>query len=82
MMHANHRQDVPEVYAGDIAVAVGLKNATTGETLCDPTHPITLENINFAPPVVHVAIEPATQADQEKLALALASLSARTLLFI
>jgi len=71
MMHANSREDVTEVYAGDIAVAIGLKTATTGDTLCDPDNPIALESINFAPPVVHVAIEPKTQADQEKLALAL-----------
>ena len=74
MMHANNRQDVSEVYAGDIAVAVGMKNATTGDTICAPDKPVVLENISFAPPVVHVSIEPSTQADQEKLALALAYL--------
>ncbi|MBA2516349.1 MAG: elongation factor G [Solirubrobacterales bacterium] len=74
MMHANNREDVTQVYAGDIAVAVGMKNATTGDTICAPDKPVVLENISFAPPVVHVSIEPSTQADQEKLALALAYL--------
>jgi elongation factor G len=74
MMHANDREDVTEVYSGDIAVAIGLKNATTGDTLCDPTNPVQLENIHFAPPVVHVSIEPASRPDQEKLAVALAYL--------
>jgi elongation factor G len=72
MMHANDREDVDQVYAGDIAVAVGLKDAVTGDTLCDPKHEIALESIEFAPAVVHVAIEPKTKLDQEKLALALA----------
>jgi elongation factor G len=71
MMHANDRENVEQVYSGDIAVAVGLKDATTGDTLCSPAHPITLENITFAPPVVHVAIEPKTKMDQEKLSDAL-----------
>ncbi len=74
MMHANDREDVTEVYSGDIAVAIGLKNATTGDTLCDPNAPVQLENIHFAPPVVHVSIEPASRPDQEKLAVALAYL--------
>jgi peptide subunit release factor RF-3 len=74
MMHANNREDVTEVYSGDIAVAIGLKNATTGDTLCDPDKAVLLENISFAPPVVHVAIEPASRPDQEKLAVALAYL--------
>jgi elongation factor G len=74
MMHANSREDVTEVYSGDIAVAVGMKTATTGDTISDPGSPVVLENISFAPPVVHVSIEPTTQVDQEKLALALAYL--------
>ena len=74
MMHANNREDVTEVYSGDIAVAIGLKNATTGDTMCDPGKPVLLESISFAPPVVHVAIEPASRPDQEKLAVALAYL--------
>lgn len=72
MMHANRREDVKEVYAGDIAVAVGLKEVMTGDTLCDPRSPITLESISFAPPVVHVSVEPVSHADQEKLQAALA----------
>jgi elongation factor G len=74
MMHANDREDVTEVFSGDIAVAIGLKNATTGDTLCDPAQPVVLENIHFAPPVVHVSIEPQSRPDQEKLAIALAYL--------
>jgi len=74
MMHANNREDVTQVFAGDIAVAVGMKNATTGDTISTPDKPVLLESISFAPPVVHVSIEPSTQADQEKLALALAYL--------
>jgi elongation factor G len=72
MMHANHREDVEEVHAGDIAVAVGLKEAMTGDTLSSPSAPISFESIEFAPPVVHVAIEPASRADQERLSAALA----------
>ncbi|MCW3016706.1 MAG: fusA, partial [Solirubrobacterales bacterium] len=74
MMHANDREDVTEVFSGDIAVAIGLKNATTGDTLCDPAQAVMLENIHFAPPVVHVSIEPQSRPDQEKLAIALAYL--------
>ncbi|MCW2998372.1 MAG: fusA [Solirubrobacterales bacterium] len=74
MMHANDREDVTEVFSGDIAVAIGLKNATTGDTMCDPAQPVVLENIHFAPPVVHVSIEPQSRPDQEKLAIALAYL--------
>jgi elongation factor G len=74
MMHANDREDVTEVFSGDIAVAIGLKNATTGDTMCDPGQPVVLENIHFAPPVVHVSIEPQSRPDQEKLAIALAYL--------
>ncbi len=74
MMHANDREDVSEVFSGDIAVAIGMKNATTGDTMTDPGKPVMLESISFAPPVVHVAIEPVSRPDQEKLAVALAYL--------
>ncbi|MBI2463287.1 MAG: elongation factor G [Candidatus Spechtbacteria bacterium] len=70
-MHANQREEVDEVYAGDIAAAVGLKGTTTGNTLCDPDHPILLENIVFPEPVISVRIEPKTRADQEKMGIAL-----------
>ena len=66
-MHANHREDLETVYAGDIAAAVGLKNTTTGDTLCDEKHPIILESMNFPDPVIRVAIEPKTKAGQEKM---------------
>ncbi len=74
-MHANHREDMDAVFAGDIVAAVGLKNTTTGETLCDPAHPIVLERMEFPEPVIHVAVEPKTKADQDKLGRALSSLS-------
>ena len=74
-MHANHRQDIDVVYAGDIAAAVGLRNTTTGDTLCDPKHPIILESMEFPEPVIHVAIEPKTKAGQEKMGIALAKLA-------
>ena len=74
-MHANHRQDIDTVYAGDIAAAVGLKNTTTGDTLCDDKHPIILESMEFPEPVIHVAIEPKTKAGQEKMGMALAKLA-------
>ena len=70
-MHANQREEIKEVFAGDIAAAVGLKEATTGETLCDPAHVITLVKMIFPEPVIHVAVEPKTKADQEKMGLAL-----------
>ena len=70
-MHANKREEIKEVYAGDIAAAVGLKNTTTGDTLCDEDTPIILESIEFPEPVIDVAIEPKTKADQEKLGSAL-----------
>ena len=70
-MHANQREEIKEVRAGDIAAAVGLKEATTGETLCDPTKVITLEKMEFPEPVIHVAVEPKTKADQEKMGIAL-----------
>ncbi|MEG2672473.1 MAG: elongation factor G [Ruthenibacterium sp.] len=74
-MHANHRQDITECYAGDIAAAVGLKNTTTGDTLCDDKHPIILESMVFPDPVIRVAIEPKTKASQEKMGLALSKLA-------
>ncbi len=74
-MHANHRQDIEKVYAGDIAAAVGLKNTTTGDTLCDEKHPIILESMEFPEPVIRVAIEPKTKAGQEKMGIALAKLA-------
>ncbi|MFV0413982.1 MAG: elongation factor G [Oscillospiraceae bacterium] len=74
-MHANHRQDITECYAGDIAAAVGLKNTTTGDTLCDEKHPIILESMDFPEPVIRVAIEPKTKAGQEKMGIALAKLA-------
>ena len=74
-MHANHREDVDEVFAGEIAAAVGLKNTFTGHTLCDPDHPIMLESIVFPEPVIHIAIEPKTKADQEKMGVALQKLA-------
>ena len=74
-MHANHREDIETCYAGDIAAAVGLKNTTTGDTLCDEKHPIILESMNFPEPVIRVAIEPKTKAGQEKMGLSLAKLA-------
>jgi elongation factor G len=74
-MHANHRKDIDTCYAGDIAAAVGLKNTTTGDTLCDPKHPIILESMEFPEPVIRVAIEPKTKAGQEKMGIALAKLA-------
>ncbi len=74
-MHANHREDVTDVFTGDIVAAVGLKNTGTGDTLCDTSNPIQLESMSFPAPVISVAIEPKTQADQEKLGEALSRLS-------
>jgi len=71
LMHANEREEVKEVYAGDIVAAVGLKEATTGETLCDPANVITLERMIFPEPVIHIAVEPKTKVDQEKMGMAL-----------
>jgi elongation factor G len=71
LMHANEREEIKEVFAGDIAAAVGLKEATTGDTLCDPTKEIILERMVFPEPVIHVAVEPKTKVDQEKMGLAL-----------
>src|SRR6185436_9319174 len=73
-MHANKREEISEVWAGDIAAAVGLKNVTTGDTICDPKHPVVLEAMSFPEPVIAVSIEPKTKADQEKLGMALAKL--------
>ena len=70
-MHANSREDVKEAYAGDIIAVAGLKNTTTGDTLCDPLHPIILERMEFPEPVIEVAVEPKTKADQEKMGIAL-----------
>ena len=74
-MHANSRKDLDVVYAGDIAAAIGLKNTTTGNTLCDEKHPVILESMNFPEPVIRVAIEPKTKAGQEKMGIALAKLA-------
>ena len=74
-MHANHREDIQTVYSGDIAAAVGLKNTTTGDTLCDDKHQIVLESMEFPEPVIRVAIEPKTKAGQEKMAIALQKLA-------
>ena len=75
LMHANHREDIPVAYSGEIAAAVGLKNTTTGDTLCDENNPIVLESMNFPDPVIRVAIEPKTKAGQEKMGIALAKLA-------
>ncbi len=74
-MHANKREDINEILAGDICAAVGLKNVSTGDTICDEKHPVALESITFAVPVISVAVEPKTKADQEKMGLALAKLA-------
>ena len=74
-MHANHREDIETVYSGDIAAAVGLKNTTTGDTLCDEKHPVILESMEFPEPVIRVAIEPKTKAGQEKMGIALMKLA-------
>jgi elongation factor G len=74
-MHANHREDIEEIRAGDICAAVGLRNTFTGDTLCDAQHPILLESITFPEPVVSIAIEPRTRADQEKMGIALGKLA-------
>ncbi|HSY99944.1 MAG TPA: elongation factor G [Terriglobales bacterium] len=74
-MHANKREDINEILAGDICAAVGLKNVSTGDTICDEAHPVTLESIEFAVPVISVAVEPKTKADQEKMGMALGRLA-------
>jgi elongation factor G len=75
LLHANHREEVEEVAAGDIAAAVGLKQTFTGDTLCDPEKPVILESIKFPEPVIQIAVEPKTKADEEKMSLALARLA-------
>src|ERR1044071_8579037 len=75
-MHANKREEIKEVYAGDIAAAVGLKSVSTGDTLCDEKHAIVLESMDFPKPVISLAIEPKTKADQEKLGVGLQKLMA------
>jgi elongation factor G len=74
-MHANHREEIAEIYAGDIGAIVGLKDTYTGDTLCDPEHPILLENITFPEPVIEVKVEPRTKADQDKMGIALQRLA-------
>lgn len=74
LMHANNREEIKEAYAGDIVALVGLKDTTTGDTLCDPLKPIVLEKMNFPEPVIEIAVEPKTKADQEKLGIALGKL--------
>ena len=74
-MHANHREDKDAIFTGDIVAVVGLKDTTTGDTLCDPAHPLLLETLEFPEPVIHVAVEPKTKADQDKLGKALNALS-------
>ncbi len=74
-MHANHREEITEVFSGDIAAAIGLKNTTTGDTLCDEKKPIILESMTFPEPVINVAIEPKTKADQDKMSIALSKLA-------
>jgi elongation factor G len=74
-MHANHREDKDAIFTGDIVAIVGLKDTTTGDTLCDPAHPVLLEKLEFPDPVIHVAVEPKTKADQDKLSKALFALS-------
>jgi elongation factor G len=71
LMHANHREDVKEAYAGDIVALAGLKYSTTGDTLCDPAHPVVLERMEFPDPVIEIAVEPKTKNDQEKMGMAL-----------
>src|SRR5690606_36860209 len=66
-MHANHREEIQEVYAGDIAAAVGLKDTITGDTLCDEKSPVILESMNFPDPVISIAVEPKSKADQDKM---------------
>ncbi len=75
LMHANHRQDIEKVYAGDIAAAVGLKEVSTGDTLCDIAHPVILESMEFPEPVINIAIEPKDKANSEKMGIALAKLA-------
>jgi elongation factor G len=75
LMHANHREDIKEARAGEIVAIAGLKNTTTGETLCDPAHPVILERMEFPDPVIEIAVEPKTKSDQEKMGMALSKLA-------
>ena len=75
LMHANHREDIKEARAGDIVALAGLKDTTTGDTLCDPSNPVVLERMEFPDPVIEIAVEPKTKADQEKMGVALARLA-------
>jgi len=75
LMHSNHRQDVDQIYAGDIAAVVGVKNTTTGDTLCAENAPVILESMDFPEPVIGIAIEPKTKAGEEKMGLALSKLA-------
>ena len=75
-MHANKREDIQEIMAGDICAAVGLKTVSTGDTICDEDHPIALESIDFPTPVIQLAVEPKTKADQEKMGMAIAEAGA------
>ena len=74
-MHANDRVDLDAIYTGDIAAGIGIKNTRTGDTLCDPANPITLENLDFPDPVIEVAVEPKSKADQDKMSKALMALA-------
>src|SRR5690606_38140660 len=76
LMHSNNREDIEEAYAGDIVAIAGLKETTTGDTLCDPTKPIILERMEFPEPVIELSVEPKTKADQEKMGIALSRLAA------
>src|SRR5690606_2715210 len=76
LMHSNHREDIKEAYAGDIIALAGLKEARTGDTLCDIANPIILEQMDFPDPVIEIAVEPKTKADQERLGVALSKLAA------
>ncbi|WP_339424914.1 EF-Tu/IF-2/RF-3 family GTPase, partial [Klebsiella pneumoniae] len=75
-MHANKRDEIKEIRAGDIAAAIGLKDVTTGDTLCDPNHVVILERMEFPEPVIQIAVEPRSKADQEKMGIALGKLAA------
>src|SRR5581483_2452142 len=76
LMHANNREDIKEAYSGDIVALAGLKDTRTGDTLCDPQEPVILEKMEFPDPVIEIAIEPKSKADQEKLGVALQKLAA------
>ena len=78
MMHAIDREEIAEAYAGDIIALAGLKETTTGDTLCDPAKPVVLETMTFPQPVIEIAVEPKTKADQEKMGIALARLDRKS----